>query len=128
MKDNDYFPSGLHSSSWKSRAQALETLGILSNDVDYLFPLLFASLYDQEPNVVMLAVHFLEKKIPSKVIIDHLQGLFLAEERQIRFSAVIASEALAENYLVPMLKNLDEKDPEIRQRINKLVSVIESYL
>jgi hypothetical protein len=120
MKKTEYFPSGLHSSSWKIRAQALESLGITSKDEDHLFSILFASLYDQEPTVRMIAVHFLDKKIPNEMIITHLRKLFSAQERQIRFSAVIASEALFKEYLIPLLKELDESDPEIGLRINNL--------
>ncbi|MHA1990285.1 MAG: HEAT repeat domain-containing protein [Candidatus Hodarchaeales archaeon] len=120
MKKTGYFPSGLHSSSWKTRAQALESLSITSKDKDHLFSILFASLYDQEPTVRMIAVHFLDKKIPNEMVINHLRKLFSEEEKQIRFSAVIASEALSKEYLLPLLKQLNESDPEIGLRIKQL--------
>jgi hypothetical protein len=68
----------------------------------------------------MIAVHFLDKKIPNEMIVNHLRKLFLAKERQIRFSAVIASEVLSREYLIPLFKELDEPDPEIGLRIKNL--------
>jgi hypothetical protein len=68
----------------------------------------------------MIAVHFLDKKIPNEMVINHLRKLFSEEEKQIRFSAVIASEALSKEYLLPLLKQLNESDPEIGLRIKQL--------
>ena len=124
MKKANYFPMGLHSGSWKTRARTLESVCDSSLDSQQLFDILFASLFDQEPNVRMIAVHYLDKKIEDETIIYYLKNLFSAKERQIRFSAIIASEALSNTYLIPMLTDLNEKDPEIENRIKKLIDYI----
>ena len=124
MKNMNPFPMGLHSGSWKTRAKTLESISDSDMDSHQLFEILFASLYDQEPNVRMVAVHYLDKKINNEIIISHLENLFSAKERQIRFSAVIASETLSKEYLLPMLSNLSEKDPEIDSRIKSLIEDI----
>ena len=123
MPIEDPFPAGLHSSNWKSRARAIENLALSRTNLDEIYPVLFACLYDQEPTVRMIASYYLHKVSPE-TILKRLEEMFAAPETQIRWSALVAAEGIQESFLVSLLKKLNDPDPNLQSRINLLVKKI----
>ena len=123
MPVNDPFPAGLHSSNWKNRARAIESLALSTKELEEIFPILFACLYDQEPTVRMIATYYLHKIAPE-IILTRLEEMFAAPESQIRWSALIAAEGIQESFLLSLLQKIHDPDPNLQSRIHLLIKRI----
>ena len=122
----DIFIDGLHSSEWKNRLHAVEELGELSSKhPKQTFSALFSSLLDKEPYVREMACYFLIKKIPKDLIINQLKHLLNGNDGM-RWTGLMAAEVIKEDFLLSVLKNVNDPELLFQQRIDALIYEIEN--
>jgi len=125
LLDEQIFVAGLHSSDWKSRLHALEQVGEISEQYpERTFSVLVACLVDKEPLVRTVAAFYV-KNLRKDVIIDYIAFL-LGGNDGMRWTGLMAAEAIDESYLIPVLKKVNDPEFRFQLRVNHLIQELEN--